>query len=118
MPEINAACPFGLRFGLEIDVDPVCNVCPENTRQACVVEYERLRNVRRDEHEEIASEPEEVRWQEKVTSMGADEWQSYKREQYRYIAEMIADVQKTVSTVLNKIDKAEQLRSKSGKLKL
>ncbi|MDO9528852.1 MAG: hypothetical protein Q7J27_06795 [Syntrophales bacterium] len=46
--------------------------------------------------------------------MSDGQWQSYKQERYKHIAEMVTELQKNISVILNRRDKAERLRNKSG----
>ncbi len=46
--------------------------------------------------------------------MSDGQWQSYKQKQYKHIAGMVAELQKNISAILNRIDEAERLRSKRG----
>jgi hypothetical protein len=114
VPETISKCPFGLKFGVEIDAAQVCIVCPDQSWKACAMEYGRLQNKHGHEREEILNGPEKVGWLDDALKMSYDEWQSYKQEQYKHIAGMVAELQKNISAILNRIDKAERLRNKSG----
>lgn len=114
MSEIISKCPFGLKFGVETDAAQVCIVCPDQSWKACAVEYGRLQNKHRHEREEMLNGPEKAGGLDDALKMSNDQWQSYKQRQYKHIAEMVAELQKNISAILNRIDKAERLRSKRG----
>ena len=114
MPETISKCPFGLKFGMETDAAQVCIVCPDQSWKACAMEYGRLQNKHRHGREEMLHGPENVKWFDEAIKMSNDQWQSYKQKQYKHIAGMVAELQKNISAILNRIDEAEKLRSKRG----